>query len=309
MSGAGTDYGPEGDPQLTTSADKIAGAPISWGVCEVPGWGYQLSAGRVLTEMRQVGLAATEFGPDGFLPADPAVMARFLASHHLTAVGGFTPVVLHEAGRDPVPAIGRLLDSYDASHAGVLVVSAATGRNGYDARPDLDEAGWKTLFTNLDRLTGLAAARGVRAVLHPHVGTMVERGDEVRRVLEGSVISLCLDTGHLLIGGTDPAELTRQAPDRIAHTHFKDVNDQLAAQVRSGRLTYTEAVGRGMYRPLGRGDVDFDAIVSHLRGRDYGGWYVLEQDTILAGEPRGEGPAADVRQSADYLRRLLAAGQ
>ena len=193
------------------------------------------------------------------------------------------------------------------SHAGVLVLSAATGRDGYDTRPDLDEAGWTTLLANLDRLTGLAAARGVRAVLHPHVGTVIERGDEVRRVLEGSAISLCLDTGHLLIGGTDPAELTRQAPDRIAHTHFKDVNDQLAAQVRSGRLTYTDGVSRGMYRPLGRGDVDFAAIVSCLRGRGYDGWYVLEQDTILTGEPRDEGPVADVRHSADYLRRLLAA--
>jgi len=294
---------------MTTPTDKIAGAPISWGVCEVPGWGYQLSPGRVLTEMQQVGLAATEFGPDGFLPADPRVMADFLASRHLTAVGGFTPVVLHEAGHDPVPAIDRLLDSYDASHAGVLVLSAATGQDGYDARPDLDERGWATLLTNLDRLASLAAARGVRAVLHPHVGTMVERGDEVQRVLEGSVISLCLDTGHLLIGGTDPAELTRQAPERIAHTHFKDVNDQIAAQVRSGRLTYTEGVRRGMYRPLGLGDVDFAAIVSYLRGRDYGGWYVLEQDTILTEEPRGEGPVTDVRQSADYLRTLLTASR
>jgi inosose dehydratase len=60
---------------MNTSRDKIAGAPISWGVCEVPGWGYQLSPDRVLTEMQQVGLAATEFGPDGFLPADPAAMA------------------------------------------------------------------------------------------------------------------------------------------------------------------------------------------------------------------------------------------
>jgi inosose dehydratase len=294
---------------MTTSTDKIAGAPISWGVCEVPGWGYQLSPERVLTEMAEVGLAATEFGPDGFLPSDPAVMAESLASHHLTAVGGFTPVVLHEPGHDPLPGIDHLLGNYDASHAGVLVLSAATGGDGYDTRPDLDEAGWKTLLTNLDRLASLAAARGVRAVLHPHVGTMVERGDEVWRVLEGSAISLCLDTGHLLIGGTDPAELTRQAPDRIAHTHVKDVNGQLAAQVRSGRLTYTEAVGRGMYRPLGRGDVDFAAIVSHLRGRDYGGWYVLEQDTILTGEPRDEGPVADVRQSAGYLRTLLTAGR
>lgn len=294
---------------MSSSIDKIAGAPISWGVCEVPGWGFQLSPGRVLTEMQQVGLAATEFGPDGFLPAGPARMAEFLASHHLAAVGGFTPVVLHEPGHDPAPEIERLLDGYDAAHAGVLVLSAATGRDGYDARPDLDEAGWTTLLANLDRLAGLAAARGVRAVLHPHVGTMVERGDEVRRVLEGSAISLCLDTGHLLIGGTDPAELTRQAPERVAHTHFKDVNDQVAAQVRSGRLTYTEGVRRGMYRPLGRGDVDFAAIVSHLRSRDYDGWYVLEQDTILTEEPRGEGPVAEVRESAGYLRTLLAARQ
>ncbi len=272
---------------MTSSADKIAGAPISWGVCEVPGWGYQLPPERVLTEMQQVGLAA----------------------RHLTAVGGFTPVVLHEPGHDPVPGIDRLLDSYDAAHADVLVLSAATGQDGYDTRPELDESGWKTLLGNLDRLTALAAGRGVRAVLHPHVGTMIERGDEVQRVLEGSAISLCLDTGHLLIGGTDPAELTRQAPDRVAHTHFKDVNDQLAAHVRSGRLTYTEAVGRGMYRPLGRGDVDFAAIVSHLRGRGYDGWYVLEQDTILTEEPRGEGPVADVRQSAAYLRELLTAGR
>ena len=292
---------------MTSSVDNIAGAPISWGVCEVPGWGYQLPPDRVLTEMAQVGLAATEFGPDGFLPSDPAAMAGFLATHHLTAVGGFTPVVLHQAAHDPAPGIERLLAGYDAAHAGTLVLSAATGRDGYDTRPDLDEAGWKTLLTNLDRLTALAAGRGVCAVLHPHVGTMVERGDEVQRVLDGSAISLCLDTGHLLIGGTDPAELTRQAPDRIAHTHFKDVDDQLAARVRSGRLTYTEAVGSGMYRPLGRGDVDFAAIVGYLRGRDYGGWYVLEQDTILTEEPHGEGPVADVRDSADYLRTLLTA--
>lgn len=45
------------------SAAQIAGAPISWGVCEVPGWGYQLSADRVLREMRDAGPAATELGP------------------------------------------------------------------------------------------------------------------------------------------------------------------------------------------------------------------------------------------------------
>jgi inosose dehydratase len=79
----------------------------------------------------------------------------------------------------------------------------------------------------------------------------------------------------------------------------------VAAKVRSGRLTYTEAVRQGMYRPLGTGDVDVPAIVGHVRAHRYGGWYTLEQDTILTGEPAGEGPVADVRSSAVYLRTIL----
>jgi inosose dehydratase len=287
------------------TTERIAGAPISWGVCEVPGWGHQLGPDRVLAEMRQVGLTATELGPDGFLPAQPDAMARVLDHHGLRAVGGFTPLLLHVAAHDPVPEVERLLQGYDAAGADVLVLSAVTGAEGYDSRPVLDDDGWTALLDNLDRLADLAASRGVRAVLHPHVGTMVENGAEVRRVLEGSSISLCLDTGHLLIGGTDPAELAGQAPERIAHVHLKDVDARLARRVQDGRRTYTQGVREGMYRPLGSGDVDVPAIVGSLRARGYDGWYVLEQDTILTGEPTGEGPVADVWASAEYLRSIL----
>ena len=129
------------------------------------------------------------------------------------------------------------------------------------------------------------------------------------RVLEGSSIGLCQDTGHLLIGGTDPAELTRQAPERIAHVHFKDVDAAKARQVQDGRLTYTEAVREGMYRPLGQGDVDVAAIALHLTRNGYDGWYVLEQDTILTEQPQDEGPVADVRASAEQLRSVLASAR
>ena len=77
------------------------------------------------------------------------------------------------------------------------------------------------------------------------------------------------------------------------------------ARVRSGRLSYSDAVRQGMYRPLGTGDVDVAAIVSYLRAHGYAGWYVLEQDTVLTGEPAGAGPVEDVRTSAGYLRSLL----
>jgi inosose dehydratase len=287
-----------------TLLDRVAAAPISWGVCEVPGWGYQLSPDQVLAEMSAVGVQATEFGPDGFLPSDPGERAKTLAAHGLHAVGGFVPAVLHDADHDPLPDVDAALDGFVASGAGTLVLAAATGHGGYDERPALDAAGWVRLLANLDRLARHAADRGVRATLHPHVGTMVEHRDEVMRVLDGSTVPLCLDTGHLLIGGTDPVELVGAAPGRVAHTHLKDVDATWAAKVQSGDATYTEAVAAGMYRPLGQGDVDIAAIVRTLESAGYDGWYVMEQDTILAGEPTGEGPVVDVRASIAFLQSL-----
>src|SRR5207302_7311957 len=138
-------------------------------------------------------------------------------------------------------------------------------------RPELDAGAWRTLFTNLDRIAKHARERGVNAVLHPHVGTMVETRDEVDRVLDGSTVPLCLDTGHLLVGGTDPVELAKTVPERIAHTHLKDVDVAFADQVRAGEITYTGAVRDGMYRPLGVGDIDIAGIISVLESNGYHG--------------------------------------
>ncbi|AYJ49177.1 sugar phosphate isomerase/epimerase family protein [Rhodococcus sp. P1Y] len=289
----------------TTTEIRIAGAPISWGVCEVPGWGYQIASDRVLTEMRDAGLTATEVGPEGFLPADPNELAATLDKFDLESVGGFAPVLLHHANHDPVPGIAPLLDAFVASRAEVLVLAAATGSDGYDSRPELDDAQWDTLLRNLDRLQEAAAERGIRAVLHPHVGTMIEKRDEVYRVLNGASIPLCLDTGHLLIGGTNPLELVEAYASRITHAHLKDVDAALAARVQSGELTYTEAVAQGMYTPLGTGDVGIGKIVNELLDAGFDGWFVLEQDTILAEEPTDAGPVSDVIASVAYLRSVV----
>ncbi|MEU1438719.1 TIM barrel protein [Streptomyces sp. NPDC005786] len=282
---------------------RVAGAPISWGVCEVPGWGHQMAPGRVLDEMAAAGLAATEFGPDGFLPQDPDARAELLAGHGLAAVGGFVPVVLHDPGRDPLPEVRRALAGFGSART--LVLAAATGSDGYDARPELSAREWDTLLSHLDKIDAHARAEGITATLHPHIGTMVEGPDEVERVLTGSSVPLCLDTGHLLAGGNDPVALARRAADRIAHVHLKDVDAALAARVRAGDVTYTEAVRTGLYQPLGQGDVDISAITTALDTAGYDGWYVLEQDTVLDAEPApGEGPLADVVASLAHLRQV-----
>jgi inosose dehydratase len=285
---------------------RIAGAPISWGVCEVPGWGYQLEPAAVLEQMRELGLAATEFGPDGFLETAPSAKAAQLASYGLKAVGGFLPVLLHDPGHDPLPEVNRFIDSCVACGAGVVVLAAFTGVDGYDDRPALDDVGWTTLLGNLDRIADHARTRGVVAALHPHVGTMVESGEETERVVSGSRVGLCIDTGHLLVGGGDPVAVTAAHPERVVHVHLKDVDASMAARVRSGQTTFGAAVRDGMFRPLGTGDVDIEAMVRTLEGAGYTGWYVLEQDVVLDGAEQSGAPYADVERSLAFLTRITA---
>ncbi|MBM9438560.1 TIM barrel protein [Streptomyces bryophytorum] len=247
--------------------------------------------------MTQLGITASEFGPDGFLPGP------LLAAYGVTAVGGFVPAVLHDPDHDPLPDVRAALDRFTAAGARTLVLAAATGLDGYDERPQVDAAGWRTLLGRLDEIAALAGSLGVTAALHPHVGTVVEGPEEVDRVLDGSGIGLCLDTGHLLVGGTDPVALARRAASRVAHVHLKDVDAPAADAVRTGRTTYTAAVTAGLYRPLGAGDLDLPSLLTSLESAGYPGWYVMEQDTVLPSPPPpGAGPLPDIQSSLTWLQ-------
>ena len=290
------------------SQHNIAGAPISWGVCEVPGWGHQMLQDRVLSEMKSVGYTACEFGPLGFLPEEPAQRAEVLSKHGMKAVGGFGPVLLHKPEHNPEPEIRAELEAFKTAGAEVMVLAASTGLDGYDDRPVLSEEEWSTLLANLTNLEAVAAEYGVKAVIHPHVGTVVERPEDIQRVLEGSEIGFCFDTGHMMIGGTDPVEFAQKHAARIGHVHLKDVRKSVAERVIAGELTYYQGVVEGLYAPLGQGDVDVATILGSLKKAGYNGWYVLEQDNVITAEPAAnEGPIADARASVEFLTRTLAA--
>jgi inosose dehydratase len=277
-------------------------------VCEVPGWGYQMEAERVLDEAAGLGLTAVEAGSDGFLPGEPDQAARLLADHGLELVGGFVPVVLHRRERrDPVLAsVERQAKLFAAAGAGVLVLAAATGEEGYEEPVGLEDEGWDVLFETLAMVEEIGASLGLSVVLHPHYGTEIESPEHVRRFLEGCDTGLCLDTGHSVVGGGDPVVLTESATQRISHVHLKDVDGGLAGRVASGTLPYEQAVRDGLYRPLGDGDVDVGRVLDLLDGAGYDGWYVLEQDIMLAADP-GYAPAAEVGRSLAYLKGALEA--
>jgi inosose dehydratase len=287
---------------------SIAGAPISWGVIEIPDWGYQMPADRLLREAASVGLAAMEAGPEDFLPPDPAEVRALLSGHGLGLVGGFVLAVLHEpqVRQEGLDLVERRAKFFSEAGADTLVLAATTGSETFEEVVDMDEAAWKELSENLRRVEEICARHGLTAVLHSHYGTVVETDEQLWRFLEGCDTGLCLDTGHLVIGGSDPLEVAEKAADRVKHVHLKDVDREVARRLGAREIGFKEACMEEAFRPLGDGDVDVARLLEILDRSNYSGWYVLEQDIMVASEPpEGEGPVNDIRKSLQFLETTL----
>ena len=213
---------------------RIAAAPITWGVCEIPGWGEVPGVDHVLDEIAELGFTGTELGPDGYLPLDPGALRHALGSRGLSLVGAFCPLNYRDpsafvASHDFGVALARRLAAVGchtlvAADAGDARRSAIAGRvTGADGlSPDM----WARYGEGLADLARAIAPLGVRVAFHPHAATYVETEAEIDAVMANTpadLVGLCLDTGHVAYGGGDPVALARRHAGRVWHVHVKDV--------------------------------------------------------------------------------------
>jgi inosose dehydratase len=286
---------------LFMASIQLAGGPVSWGVDFAadpanPPWQ------RVLDGIAGCGLTHAELGPVGYLPTGA------LATRGLTAVGTFVFDDFHADGAD-----ARL----DAAVAGAVTAIAEAGgallvlidRPGGERAPTagrsaaarrLDDRRWAALVARLRRAAGNAAAHGVRAVVHPHAGGFVEFEDEVDRLLDAvpaEEAGLCLDSGHVLYAGGDPAAAVQRWGARIEHVHLKDV----AGEVLARGLGFWDAIAAGVSCPVGTGMLDLAALRDALAAIGYRGVATVEQDR------RPGTPGDPVVDLASSVRRLRAA--
>jgi inosose dehydratase len=292
---------------MTDMMSRIAGAPITWGVDGSPGWGHLMDADRVLEEMAQIGLKATELGPDGYLPVDPGELKVKLDGYGLEMVGGFVPAVLHspERAKNDLAYAARAAKTLGGCGASVLVLGPASGLDGYDTSIEMSDSEWSIFLSNLQRVISSTADEGLTVALHQHWGMAIETPVHVERLIAESDVEFCLDTGHLYLGGADPVAIAEKAEGRVAHVHLKDVDEAMAQRVRNGDLAFRQAVIDGIFKPLGEGAVDIAGFVRTLEGAGFDGWYVLEQDCVLDEDPPpGEGPIGDAIKSFEYLASL-----
>jgi inosose dehydratase len=286
-----------------TNHRRLAAAPISWGICEVPGWGRMLDAERVLGEMASLGITATELGAPGFLPDDADELRATLRRHGLRLVASFWPVVAHEPS-DAVASVRETARKLAALGGDVISVALVQDL-AWSAPRELSDRQWETLAATVAEAEAAAAEEGVTLALHPHDGTLVYTAAQVERALAETSCGWCLDTGHLYLGGVDPAAFAAEHARRVVHVHLKDVDAAVAARLAEG-LSLLEAVQAGLFVPLGEGDAGVGRAIAELDRAGYSGWWVLEQDTAITGpEPAaGSGPMAAVQRSLDFVEAL-----
>jgi len=295
----------------------VANAPCSWGVLEFESKAASPGYEQVLDEIAASGYDGTELGDWGFMPTEPAILRERLDRRRLVMVGAFVTTRLadpgsYEASVHTAVETARLLAAVGDGGRPVIVVSdeptADPVRTGAAGRvqPALSFTGrqWDDAARGVERIA--AAVRdeaGLRTVFHHHCAGYVETPDEIDALMQRtdpSLVGLCLDSGHAMYGGGSPIELLSRHCARTWHVHFKDCEPQIAERARQERLDYQGALRRGLFCELGRGSVDFPALLRELQDADYDGWIVVEQDVL----PAMGSPVASATRNRQYLRGI-----
>jgi inosose dehydratase len=160
----------------------------------------------------------------------------------------------------------------------------------------------QALGARMNALGKVAREHGVELGYHPHFGTLGETRQGLGRLLAATdprYVKLIADVAHLALGGADPVEVIRTYHERLIVTHLKDLRSDIAVLARRSR----DLVRKKPYYfcEVGRGILDFPAIVKAFREVDYRGWVIVELDGYEL--PRG-GPAESARINKAAVEKL-----
>jgi inosose dehydratase len=266
-------------------------SPIAWVNDDMPELGAGTTLETILADTRDIGFSGVELG--GIFPRDAATLKPLLDGYGLDLIGGWFSgnLLAHDADAEIAAAEDHLallkaMGSTVFVHAETS--NAIHGEKGtpLSGTPRLDEAGWKLFGERLTRFADHIAGQGLRFAYHHHLGTVVERPEDLHAFLKatGEVVGLTLDTGHAALGGIDPVATIRLHPRRIAHVHCKDIRALVFEGVQANGQSFLDGVLAGMFTVPGDGGLNYAAVMHALAEIDYSGWIVVEaeQDPAIA---------------------------
>lgn len=308
------------DARLQSGAIAVANAPVSYGAFEVTvGFDSDVpDGGQVLDAVRDAGYAGIDLGPVGYLGGEADLGSR-LADRGLGLAGGYLefPFADPEAMSAVLPDLDAMLDIFDAvqGHATGPRPRPTVADNGSETRrthpgagarnpsSGHDADGWGRFAEGLQQVVKRCRARGYEPTFHHETGTFVEAPTEIEKVLELSDVGLCLDTGHLLLGGGEAVSALSEWRDRINHVHIKDAELAVFEQIVAAEEPTTAIWSREAFPALGKGDLKAEEFIQLLQEIGYSGWLVVEQDILPRTAERFRQAARDQVANREFLSR------
>lgn len=262
---------------------RLGTNPIAWSNDDLRQLGGATPLETCLAEARTAGFEGIELGHK--FPREPEVLRAVLAHHDLALVSGWysSSLLVRDAAAE-MAAMRPHLDLLCALGCEVLILAETSNAIHGDRsaplsrRPMLPEADWPRFAHRLTELAQAVGGEGLTIAYHHHMGTIVQTGEEIDRLmaLTGESLALLLDTGHATFAGADLVALARRHRRRVRHIHCKDVRPAVMAREAAMDSSFLDAVIAGVFTVPGDGCVDFPAVLAELPG--YSGWLVVEAE-------------------------------
>lgn len=286
---------------------RIGINPLTWSNDDLPSLGADNSLELCLTEARAAGYDGVELGHK--FPREARVLGPILENHGLALVSGWYSSRLLERDVDAeLEAMQPHFDLLKSLGSDVMVVAEVTGcthgqlTTRLTRRPHLAPQRWAEFGARMTQLAERMRERGMRLAYHHHMGTVVQSGADIDRLMQhtGAAVELLLDTGHLTFAGDDPLRVAAAYRERIAHVHCKDVRRAVLERCLNRDTSFLEAVLQGVFTVPGDGCVNYPKLAPLLAEAGYAGWWVVEAEQ----DPAVAHPMTYARMGHEYLAAL-----
>jgi inosose dehydratase len=295
---------------------SVANAPCSWGALEFDLEGEVPGYIQVLDEIAETGYAGTELGDWGFMPTDPAKLSQEIHGRNLVLLGAFVPVFLKDvsarrAGIEVALRTARLMAAVEGDIP-LIILADENGRvpertkNAGRVTPEmgLTDSEWQIFAEGAMKVAeAVKREAGLRTAFHHHCAGYVETPAEIEKLMsltDPESLGLVFDCGHYRFGGGNPEEGLRKYGGRVWHFHFKDYHPEVGRRAAKDGWDYFQSVRNGVFCELGKGEVNFPALMKQLQELGYEGWGVVEQDVL----PGMGAPKESARRNREYIRAL-----
>lgn len=208
-------------------------------------------------------------------------------------------------------AAEMILTARAAAKLGVKVVNGFTGSSVWGkwyffpptSQAEIDK-GFDDFAKRWTPILDAFESAGVKFALEVHPGEIAYDTYTAERALEAvkghPAFGFNFDPSHLVWQGLDPAAFLERFSDRIFHVHMKDVQRTLDGKtgILGSHLSFGDHRRGWDFRSVGRGEVNFEAIVRTLNRIGYHGPLSVEWED--PGMDREHG----ARESCEFVRRL-----